>query len=87
MNSDGRLFSSLKKLYREKQRHRDHCQLDIATFKKTIKNTSPKRQRVNESQSAHSLAFFEVALFDNQGDQQGENTGDYHNPTRHGVLI
>jgi hypothetical protein len=26
--------------------------------------------------------LFEVALFDNRGDQQGENTGDYHNPTR-----
>jgi len=26
-------------------------------FKKTIENTSPKRQRVNESQSVHSLAF------------------------------
>ncbi len=57
-------------------------------FKKTIENTSPKRQRVNESQSAHSLAFFEVALFDNQGDQQGENTGDYHNPTRQrGIVV
>jgi hypothetical protein len=26
-------------------------------FKKTIENTSPKRQRVNESQSVHSLAI------------------------------
>jgi hypothetical protein len=26
-------------------------------FKKTIENTSPKRQRVNESQCAHSLAL------------------------------
>jgi hypothetical protein len=26
-------------------------------FKKTIENTSPKRQRVNESQSVHSLAL------------------------------
>ncbi len=26
-------------------------------FAKTIENTSPKRQRVNESQSAHSLAL------------------------------
>ena len=24
----------------------------------------------------------EVALFDNRGDQQSENTGNYHNPTR-----
>ena len=28
------------------------------------------------------LRRFEVALFDNRGDRQGENTGDYHNPTR-----
>jgi hypothetical protein len=26
-------------------------------FSKTIENTSPKRQRVNESQSVHSLAL------------------------------
>lgn len=26
-------------------------------FKKTIENTSPKRQRVNEPQSVHSLAL------------------------------
>jgi hypothetical protein len=30
--------------------------LDSVMFKKTIENTSPKRQRVNESQSVHSLA-------------------------------
>ncbi len=29
-----------------------------------------------------SLTHFEVALFDKQGDQYGENTGNYHNPTR-----
>jgi hypothetical protein len=25
---------------------------------------------------------FEVALFDNRGDRQGDNTGNYQNPTR-----
>jgi hypothetical protein len=35
--------------------------LDSAMFTKTIDNTSPKRQRVNESQSVHSLTLFEVA--------------------------
>jgi hypothetical protein len=28
------------------------------------------------------LRRFEVAIFDNRGDRPGENTGDYHNPTR-----
>jgi hypothetical protein len=29
-----------------------------------------------------SLTLFEVAPFENLGDQRGENTGNYHNPTR-----
>jgi hypothetical protein len=37
--------------------------------------TSPKRQRVNTLRLIHSLALFEVALFDNRGDQQGETQG------------
>ena len=51
-------------------------------FTGTVENTSLTRQRVNKSQSAHSLALFEVALFKTVGDQRHENTGDNHNPTR-----
>ena len=49
--------------------------------------TSPKRERVNTLQLIRPLALFEVALFDNQRDQQVEDTGNYHNPTRDGALI
>ena len=35
----------------------DRAELDSAMFKKTIENTSPTRQRVNESQSVDSLAL------------------------------
>jgi hypothetical protein len=48
--------------------------------------TSPKRQRVNTLRLIPSLALSEVALFDNWGDQRGENTGNSHNPTRHSLL-
>ena len=40
--------------------------LDSGMF---VSLTSPKRQRVNALRLIHSLALFEVALFDNQGDQ------------------